>query len=169
MFKNESSHLDTKDLFSGLKFSESRYASSKCRLEKAKSYFRSAKKYFKQKDYIAMLHYMRCSMCNACSALLDLVQEEEEQYMNVMYRFESCYIETGLFNKHNFVFLIKIAVLTEKIVRGDFFIMPKERFNTDLTRVAIFLEDSEEILSNYYTCADREIENSKGGNDHERI
>lgn len=160
---NEDSPLDTRDLFNGLKFSEQRYASAKCRMEKAKSYSRSAKKYLKNKDYIAMLHYMRCSMCNACSALLDLVQGDDEQYMNVMLVFEQKYIETGLFARQNFVFLKKITVLVEKIVRGDFFRMPRESFNEALTRVEIFLEAAEEVLSCYYKCTNKEIENSTGG------
>lgn len=156
---NEASPLDTRDLFSGLKFSESRYASAKCRMEKAKSYSRSAKRYLKNKDYIAMLHYMRCSMCNACSALLDLVQEDDEQYMNVMLVFGQRYIETGFFARQNFVFLKKITVLVEKIVRGDFFRMPRESFNEAFTRVEIFLKDAEEVLSCYYMYTDKEVEN----------
>ncbi len=166
-FYNETLPLDIVNQFCGVKFSEQQYASAKCRIDIAKSHLYSAKKHFKKRDYIAMQSYMHCSMNHALRALLELKEECDEKHIDIMSTFERKYIHTKLFSENNFLFWQKISYVFEKIVRGDFFSWPRERFNEALTRVSIFLEDAEEVLSYYYMCTDKETEKSTGGNDYE--
>lgn len=160
---NEASPLDTGDLFNGLEFSEQRYASAKCRMDIAKSHLYSAKKYLKKGDYIAMLSYTLCSLNHTARAMLELKEECDENYTDIMSTFERKYINTKLFSRNSFLFWQKISYVFDKIVRGDFFRMPRESFSEDLRRTSIFIEDAEEVFSYYYMYTDKEIENKKSG------
>lgn len=160
---NETLPLDIAHQFCGMKFSEQQYASAKCRIDIAKSYFHSAKMHFKKGDYIAMLSYMHCSMNHASRAMLELKEECDEKHIDIMSTFERKYIHTKLFSRNNFLFWQKISYVFEKIVRGDFFSWPRESFSKDLKRTAIFLEDAEKVLSDYYKYTDKKTKNATGG------
>lgn len=166
-FHNEALSPDIVNQFCGVKFSEQRYASAKCRIDIAKSYLCDAKRHFKKGDHIAMLSYMNCSLNHTARAMLDLKEECDENHIDIMAVFERIYIHTNLFDKNNFLFWQKISYVFNKIVRGDFFSWPRESFSEYLRRTSIFIGAAEEVFLCYYKYTNKEIENSKGGNDHE--
>ena len=158
-FHNEALSPDIVNQFCGVKFSEQRYASAKCRIDIAKSYLCDAKRHFRKGDYIAMLSYMHCSLNHTARAMLDLKEECDENHIDIMAVFERKYIHTKLFSRNNILFWQKISYVFDKIVRGDFFSWPRESFSEDLKRTSIFIEAAEEVLSCYYMYTDNEIEN----------
>ena len=110
-----------------------------------------------------MLSYMHCSLNQASRAMLDIIEECEKIHIDIMSTFERKCIHTKIFSKNNFLFWKKISSLFDKIVRGEFFRMPRESFSEDLRRTSIFIEDAEEVFSYYYMYTDKEIENKKSG------
>ena len=147
--------------------SEQRYASAKCRIDIAKSHFHVAKKHLKKGDDIAALAYMQCSMNQASRAMLELKEECDEKHIDVMFAFEKMYRQANLFSRDDFLFLHELFCVFDKIVRGDFFAWPRESFSEMLKKIEIFIRNAEKILSVYYICTDKVIENSIGGKDHE--
>ena len=143
------------------------YASARCRIDIADSHLHDAKKHLKKGDDIAALAYMQCSMNQASRAMLELKEEYDEKHIDVMFAFKKMYRQTNFLSRDDFLFLHEIFYVFDKIVRGDFFAWPRESFSEMLKKIEIFIRSAEKVLSLYYICTDKVIENLTGGNDHE--
>jgi len=101
---NVTSLLDIAHQFCGMKFSEQRYASARCRIDIADSHLHDAKKHLKKGDDIAALAYMQCSMNHVSRSMIELKEGCDKKHIDIMFAFEKMYSQTNLFSRKDFIF-----------------------------------------------------------------